>query len=238
MKKYFGTMLSLIVLVTSGCGQGNDRLQEKAAIEGKASSQAAIDAENANLASKVQAMESDLDRRHKFYEALEGVYTGTLETESGEDFAVEVLFNSSLPRCPTGNRTRTLEELSYEVNNLYVVAQVKEWASSDTGPASTQAFGCIFEQVRPDIANGKVFLASEGCKKSYTFYFSEENPKPDTLDVADFRLRMSRDISSKIMKGSQTSVPGLVGVKRTNLSSKNFKLRLKKSESELGPKGS
>lgn len=181
--------LSAIVLafLALGCNQGDERLEEKARIEGKALAQAelqaqvdnmgkkieiakaegraqaetGIDASNANLSAKAQLMEADLATRHLFYQALKGTYDGSLTTEQGE-FKIRITLVPSLPPVAF-NRTRQLEEIAADLNNLFFHAQVLQW-----NPASPQnAVGCRSENVKPDLVQGEISIASLNCPNLY-----------------------------------------------------------------------
>ncbi len=244
---------SLSVLVISmfalGCNQGDERLEEKARIEGKAQAQAElqsqldnlekrveiaraegkavaqaelqaqvdnlelviqraraegraqaeaeINAGNANLSAKAQLMEADLATRHLFYQALKGTYEGALATERGE-FKVRITLVPSLPPA-TYVRSRQLEEITSDLNNLFFHAQVLQW-----NPANRlSSVGCRVENIRPDINKGEIAIASSNCPNLYKLRIAdpeaersvrtEENPTPKDPEVSNATATAIRD---------------------------------------------
>lgn len=194
----------LSVLVISmfalGCNQGDERLVEKARIEGQASSEAATQSANESLAKKASEMESDLAVRHRFYQALKGTYEGAMETEQGE-FKVKITLVPSLPPYATG-RTRQLEEIAADLNNLYLNVQVVQW-----NPANRlSAVGCRIEQVRPDIVSGEISIASENCPNFYGLRIADEG-----ANVSKFDPARSGVIASYVRDGRMDRVASIQG---------------------------
>lgn len=134
---------------------------QRARAEGRAQAEAEINAGNANLAAKAQLMEADLASRQLFYQALKGTYEGALSTERGE-FKVRITLVPSLP--PTAySRTRQLEEITSDLNNLFFHAQVLQW-----NPANRlSSVGCRVENIRPDVNKGEISIASSNCPNLY-----------------------------------------------------------------------
>lgn len=144
-----------------------DILIQKARAEGKATAEAELAANNANLAAKAQLMEADLATRHLFYQALRGTYEGSIPTERGE-FKVRITLVPSLPPY-TASRTRQLEEIVADINNLYFNAQIVQW-----NPANRlSAVGCRIENLRPDIVKGELSIASASCPNFYGLRISD-----------------------------------------------------------------
>ncbi len=170
----------LVGLFVVGCGQGNERLAEKSRIEGKVQAEAGVSAENANLAAKAQAMEADLATRQLFYQAVKGTYEGDFATERG-DFKVRVTLVPSLPSS-SYNRTRQLEEIASDLNNLSFHAQILQW--NPANPLS--AVGCRVENIRPDINNGEINIASSSCANLYKLQIAD----PDLEKQVDAERRL------------------------------------------------
>lgn len=150
-----------------------DQLIEKARAEGKAAAQADVAEQNANLARRSEEMEADLRVRHRFFQAVRGVYEGTLKTEQG-NFEVRI---SLIPSLPPYNvtRVRQLEEVSADLNSLYFNAQIVQWNSVD----KLSAVGCRVEYVRPDMSNGEVNIASKDCPNVYFLRLAEVDAQGD-----------------------------------------------------------
>lgn len=159
MNRYAASVL--LMLVTTACGQGNERLAEKAAIEGRAQAEADLNVTNSNLEAKASKMEADLALRHAYYQALEGSFEGELTTEKAQ-YKIRVSFASSIPPY-RGTRTRQLEEISADLNALALHVQVLQW-----NPANQlSAVGCTVEGIRPDISRGEIVIASTSCANLY-----------------------------------------------------------------------
>ncbi|MCC7442685.1 MAG: hypothetical protein IT285_13705 [Bdellovibrionales bacterium] len=161
MTRIYVLSMVLATILVGGCGQGDDRLVEKAKIEGEAGAEAALTAENENLATKARAMEADLARLHRFYQAVKGTFEGTLQTEAGA-YKIKIVLAPSLPPYTT-DRVRQLDEIVSDLNNLHLKVQVVQWHPSN--PLS--AVGCRVENIKPDTINGEVTIASENCANLY-----------------------------------------------------------------------
>lgn len=189
------SLLSLGVLsgalLLSGC-QGDERLSEVSAVQ----SEAQLQKENANLARKSGLMESDLKNRHRFYQALKGKFEGSFQSEIGE-VKFRITLSPSLPPYQT-DRVRQLEEVTSDLNNLYLNIQVVQWNPS----APTSAVGCRVSQVRPDLMNGEITISSESCSNLYRLKIAESN-----ASTADDARRLSQWIS----EGKLDRVEAIIG---------------------------
>lgn len=162
-------LLLLFVFTLAGCGDQVGKL---------------------NSLERAEEMEEDLTERRRFYSAIEGTYEGVSQTgTSGRN--LRVVFTQTLPDYAS-DRVRTLQELEYEFQNLAFNVQVTSWASAGA------AFGCIFENVRPDIESGVINLVSQQCGNTYQF----------SLDG----LESSSDLAFSILEGSSTRVGRLEAV--------------------------
>jgi hypothetical protein len=174
-----------------------DLVVQRARAEGRAQAEAEINAGNANLSAKAQLMEADLATRHLFYQALKGTYEGGLATERGE-FKVRITLVPSLPPA-TYVRSRQLEEITSDLNNLFFHAQVLQW-----NPANRlSSVGCRVENIRPDINKGEIAIASSNCPNLYKLRIAdpeaersvrtEENPTPKDPEVSNATATAIRD---------------------------------------------
>ncbi len=209
----FGPFLLICVAIgLSGCGgQGNERLQEKAKLESEQEQEAI----NENLRQKAVAMETDLEIRRRFLNSVSGVFEGTFEGLSGSVFSIRATFTPSLPAFPSSQRPRTIEELSFELSNLHLNAHITTWKDGF-------AAGCVFQNVRPDISEGKIHLVSENCVKTYTLHLasdlSERSSEAQTFE--------SKELAKQITIGSLTHSPALMGLGQSNFSAELFPVRL------------
>lgn len=190
-----------------------EQLKVKAFAEGKAAAQAEIAEQNANLARRAEEMEADLERRQRFYQAVSGSYEGSMQTERGA-------FNIRVSLVPTvspvqHDRTRTLEEITSDLTTLSFNVQVLQW--NPTTPLS--AVGCRMEGVRPDLINGLIRIASASCPNFYSLKVSDETSpytKPE-------------EVAAAVRDGRISTVPGLVGDVRPSTSASIYKFSAKKS---------
>lgn len=182
-------------LLLSGC-QGDERISEVTAVQ----TEAQLKAENDNLAKKSKVMEEDLEKRHRFYQALKGKYEGSFQSEIGQ-INFRITFSPSLPPYRT-DRVRQLEEVASDLNNLYLNVQVIQWNPS----SSTSAVGCRVSQIRPDIMNGEITIASESCSNLYRLRISEVS-NGNQEDGPSHARRMSEWISY----GQMEKVEAVIG---------------------------
>lgn len=195
-------VVSAVLLGTalSGCMQGNERLVEKAQIEGKAGSEAAISAENDNLAAKARAMEADLTRLQRFYQAVKGTFEGTLDTENGS-YKVKIVLVPSLPPYTT-DRVRQLDEIVSDLNNLHLKVQIVQWHPSN--PLS--AVGCRVENIKPDTVNGEITIASENCPNLYALTIAADGVSSPTDSSTD-----AESLAQAVLTGSVGNVNSIQG---------------------------
>ncbi len=241
----------LVVLMTAsfmlGCNQGNERLAEKARIEGKESAtaelQAQLDAkdqliekaraegkaaaeaelatQNSNLEIRSKEMEADLAQRHRFYQAVAGTYEGDLQTAQGK-------FKVRLKVVPTVapyvlSRTRLLEEVAFDINNLHFNVQVVEW--NPANPLS--GVGCRVEGIRPDLNRGEFVITKDTCPSLYVLKLSDgksgamDEPKPDEINVR------SGELAREAQEGKLDEVVEIRGEKQptTNPTIYSFKAK-------------
>jgi hypothetical protein len=156
----------------------------------------ALKAEEADRNRRAQDMEKDLASRQRFYEAVRGVYEGTVTTESGT-FQIRLMLVPSLPPYRT-ERTRTLAEIESDLANLHFNVQVVQWSAGT--PLS--AVGCRIENVHPDIYRGTIEIASESCPNVYRLKLGgkgEGGPKE------------SEEIAQALLAGRQDTAGDIVG---------------------------
>lgn len=225
MKSYF-LLLGVALFGLIGCQADQEGLNNRAAIEGKASSDAGIQAQNANLVTRSTEMETDLERRRRFIDSVAGTYEGTISDGHGNETSTRIIINSSFPRSPDSQRTRSIEELTYELSNLHLNVQVVEW--STVSENSEVAFGCVFEQVRPNIVDGVIHLMSQECKMSYQLFATELGANAQLPSSSAVNTDFSRGLAAAVVGGRLTEISAFVGRKQSNLSSQRFPLRVRK----------
>ncbi len=188
MKTIF--MLILLSFSVISCSKGDERLKEKARIEGDT----LRDVENNNLALKAEIMEKDLARRHLFYQAIKGNYEGTIKTNVGT-FNIRITLTPSLPPIRV-NRVRQLEEISSDLNNLMLNTQVVQWDSN----SSISAVGCRVSNIRPDVEKGALAISHESCPNLYLIKIADRG---DSIS--------SENIASSILNGDMIDIDSLSG---------------------------
>ncbi len=224
-KMCFGLWLSVVLAVFTGC-QGDERLKEKAELEGRANADEQVKAEKKYLEERAQEMEADLSQRQRFYIATSGVYEGTMKIAGGQDISkVRLTFTPSLPPY-NSNRIRTMEEIASDLNNLYFNVQVTQW--SDVGDMKAAlAFGCVFENVRPDLKTGQINLAASECTSVYRLNLSDELDVVSPVDVKSRRERGIR-LAEDILENRETNVTAMRGVRQVTNAARIFELSAKK----------
>lgn len=188
------------------------KIVEQARQQGRAQAQEQLNIENGNLSTKATNMENDLAKRQRFYQALAGTYEGQLVTQQS-NYNIRITLVSSLPPYPS-NRTRQLEEITQEINNLYLSAQVVQWSSEN----QLSSVGCRVTQIRPDMINGTISIASPECANIYLLNMnsvSQNAAKPFTL---------SKATASSVQKGKLKSIPSLTGEVRPTTNAAIYQL--------------
>lgn len=185
-----------------------DLLTQKARAEGKAQAEAELAAQNGNLATKAQQMEADLANRHLFYQAARGTYEGSLTTERGE-FKVRITLVPSLPPF-LGTRTRQLEEIASDINNLYFNAQVVQW-----NPANRlSSVGCRVENLRPDTNKGELSIAATSCPNLYQLKIADEEVERVSTEATGAKPDgkvLAREVATSIREGRIAEVTEIRG---------------------------
>ncbi|MGZ3775528.1 MAG: hypothetical protein ACXVCY_16000 [Pseudobdellovibrionaceae bacterium] len=212
--------LTLTVLAVVACGpkQGNDRLTEKAKLEGKAGMEGQIEYQN----QRSKEVERDLERKYALYAALEGSYDGVLTTERGE-FQVRLTMVPNLSKLKM-NRQRTSEEIIYDLNTLSMNTQIIQWRPN----SPNSAIGCMVNQVRPDFARLSLAIASETCPSFYKFELTLQNEQHKVLNADEVLQHV--DANQKII------VTDIIGQIKPNTNARIYSVSLKKVEAHESEK--
>ncbi len=179
--------------------ENQEKIVAQARAEGRAQAEEQLKLENGNLTAKATKMEEDLAKRHLFYQATAGTYEGAIETEEG-NFNVRVTLVPSLTPFPV-NRVRQLDEIAADINNLYLNAQIVQWSPDNT----MTSVGCRVSNVRPDLVNGTISIASSECSNLYILNIS------NVKATATRRATASKTVASDIYKKKVKTVSALVG---------------------------
>ncbi len=207
-----------VVLFLSACDQGDDRLIRKAQIESEEASKIQVAEENNNRIKWIERAEKELRLRHRFYEAISGVYKG-IAAGNGTTFNIRFTVSSSLPSYPESDRTRTIEEVTADLNNLFINVHEIFWFKS--GVAS----GCVFKDIRPDMKNGKINLVSKECDKSFYLSFDEGIGEINQENLSIPETTACKKIASNVRLGKIAELDAFSGTFQTSLGGNIFRFR-------------
>lgn len=164
MRFFIGILVSFLIV---GCSnQGDDRLKEKAGIEGReqAEQQRKIEEERS------KQMERDLAKRQNFFRALEGMYEGVI---SETNVKVRLVFTPNRPIYFPDGRVRTNEEVADDLLNLNFEVYVSlQFLDIPEAPPSD----CLIADVKPDLVRGfiKVSSSESECPNRFHTYVGEQ----------------------------------------------------------------
>jgi len=169
-------LLSIIVLVlfAVSCSDGEEGLKEQTLIQ----TNEEIRAQNENQEMWATKLAEDLEIRRTFIDAIEGEFEGSFLLR-GSSFKVRLIITPTIPAY-TVNRTRTLPELEYELQNLGINIHVIQW-NPDT---QLSGVSCVIEGIKPNIERGLIDIVTENCKKNtYKFYLADDLTSESDLSV-------------------------------------------------------
>ena len=193
-------LVTITLLILSCSKGGDDRLAQQEGIR----AQEQVNTENENRRRINEGAEKELDTVKHFMEAIRGEYKGDVEIlDSSYDVYVDV--TASMP-IYYYSRLRTKEEIQFEKEELTLTVRVL----IENPLVPNSAVSCIVEGHRPNVTQGFMKIIKEGCNNTLKLSIS----KDDDLN----------DINS----GRQLSVGDLVGTLSTGVSSKKYKITLKR----------
>jgi len=211
MKK---TLFLLILSSTLiACSKNDDRLKEKAALESESSTTSSVRVENENMAQKAEKMEADLAKRHRFYQAIKGIYQGDIKTNIGT-FNIRITLTPSLAPVPV-TRVRQLEEIAADLTSLSLNAQVIQWDPNNTN----SAVGCRMSGVKPDIIKGELAISTESCPNLYLIKITEREFNGTSSENSDVATR----VASEVLRGDISQVDSLNGQVQPSTNASIFK---------------
>lgn len=171
-------LMLLVALSLVSCGDGEEGLKEQTVIQVKEE----IDAQNQNLAQWAEKLEKDLDERRAFINAVEGEFEGEFRVGQS-DFNIRLVLLPTIPDYKV-DRTRTIAELEYELQNLNLNIQVMQW-----NPATQlSAVGCILEDIKPDLMKGLLNLIAESCTNTYQIFLAEDEVASEDTKKESIRI--------------------------------------------------
>ncbi len=204
------SVLIMSTMLAISCSQDNKRLKDKINLE----STEQLKVENKGLSAKAEAMEKDLTRRHLFYQSVKGMYEGSISTSDGT-FSIRITLTPSLAPLKV-SRSRQLEEIASDLNNLTLNTQIVQW-----DPKNTDAtVACPGVAVKPDIENGVITIpSSEICKNLYKIKITERGFRGTTLENSMAATRLAQ----QILNGDLSDVDSLNGTIQPSTNASIFK---------------
>lgn len=186
MKKIFLVILLSLGFIACDKKSSTDGTYKRARAEEEAG--------NDNLARKAQLMEQDLRRRYRFYSGISHAYLAQFQINERQ-YRARMIFSPTRHIVDAG-RTRTLEEIQDDLDNLFLNVKVSIW--DEEGTIGTP--GCTFEKMSPDIMTGKIELISSGCPLSYSLRLTT----PDT--TREQRNEVSRLLAEALRNGDEDKI--------------------------------
>jgi hypothetical protein len=207
-------ILSITLTLVSCSKGGDDRLAKQENIR----STEQLNAQNQNQREWAQKMEKDLNKRKFFIEAIEGTYLGDLTVDE-IDFTIKAELSSSIP-ISFSDRTRTLDEINYELENLAINLHVK----LENPRVSNSAVSCTIEGYKPDIEKGLIKIISESCKNIFKFMVSDDL----LLIDRDTILSRARSLARSASLNELTQIDILSGIFESSISTKEYQFKMKR----------
>jgi len=214
MKKIIIVLMTICSFVS--CSKnGDERIADQEDIRARQQ----VDAQNENQNEWARKMEKDLDERKYFIKAIEGSFSGEL-TVDDIDFYIKAEMVSSLPII-LSHRTRTLNEINYELENLALNLHVK----LENPRVANSAVSCTIEGYKPDIKKGLIKIISESCKNIFQLMIS------DDLNLEEESVIRSRaEILAESARHNEISqINILSGIFESSVSTKQYKFKLKRN---------
>lgn len=208
-------LLPFLILWTLGGCKSSEQAKENQKAQNDINSQSQVNAENESTINKALLLENDLKTRHQFYQAVQGRYEGTFQTEQGA-FQIRLTLSPTLfpYDFEQHRKARQLEEIIYDLNNLAFNVHIIQWKKDS--PLSSVS--CTIENVRPDLEKGTMNIISSTCKNTYIFSLSTNESNPES----------SSEISQQIMSRQQNSEIVLNGELQPGTNAKIYSMKLTK----------
>lgn len=151
---FSSAFLGLIALTGMGCNSLSDSEKQLADINGKASADRQIQANNQDLDKHIDEAKQELAIRQRFYQGVAGTFEGLITRQDGsaQNLNTRMILTPTVPEYDP-DRYRTLDELQNDLKNLALNVEVVQW-DPDTG----STWGCFFTNAVPDLNDGTVRL--------------------------------------------------------------------------------
>lgn len=209
-------IMGLTVLTLMSCSKnGDDRIAEQEGIR----SREQVEAQNNNQREWSEKMEKDLNERKYFIKAIEGIFSGELTVEN-IDFIIQAEVASSIP-ITFSDRTRTLDEINYELENMALNLHIK----LENPRISNSAVSCTIEGYKPDVEKGLIKIISESCKNIFKLMLADDLSVTDT-NVVNSR---ARSLAQSIRQNEMSQIDILSGIFESSVSTTKYKFTLKRN---------
>lgn len=216
---YTAGILIMSMLTFISCDKDDSRLEEVSGIQGQKNAEKQIEEENKNQMFKASQMEIDLKSRINFYRAIIGEYKGELEVQ-GQKSLVEIAIIEGYLPATLSERTRSLEEINYDLNHISLSVQIKRYTSN----TNVVIVSCQMDFIKPDMHFGRLSLGTKECRDFYQLNISEDL----TTTNAD-ALEEQKSYAKSIYLGQvKESIPLLKGHINPGATPGKFKLLLRR----------
>lgn len=207
-------MLAITATTLVACNSNDERISENSKKESEIVSQSQIQAENDYVKAQSSTLESDLRNRFKFYDAINGMYSGDLKI-GGESYKIRMIFtaNRSVPDFTPFRPFRRIDEVIYDLNNLGLNVQIYQWKSNQPLAGVT----CQVDDIKPELKKGKIVINTKACPNFYELVLSDEFSSGTS----------SADISADIFADKLDQVIAIKGIMAPSSSSEVYKFSLK-----------
>lgn len=214
MKKTMILAITLLSIV--GCSKGGD---ERIAEQENIRSREQINAQNENNREWADKMEKDLNKRKYFIKSIEGTFTGDLTVEE-IDFVIKAMISPSIP-ISFSDRTRTLQEINYELENMAINLHIK----LENPRVSNSAVSCTIEGYKPDVDKGMINIISESCKNIFKLLLSDDLNQLDR----EILYRDASELARDVKQNNISQIDILSGFFESSVSTKEYQFKLQRN---------
>lgn len=184
-----------------------------------------LEVENDNNKRKAMQLEADLSKKQRLFSALKGTFEGQFLADK-KQFKARITLVPSLPPYEAG-RTRTLEELTSELNNLYFTIQTVIINTQN----QSVIMDCTYSGIRPDYDGGQLNVASEKCLSIFFIsLYSSANAGPNLFLEKPGISEKSQSLAQKIFSKELAVANELFVEMNPTLGEKSFLMILKRNQ--------
>ncbi len=214
MKKLMILAITLLSIV--GCSKGGD---ERIAEQENIRSREQVNAQNENNREWADKMEKDLNKRKYFIKSIEGTFAGDLTVEE-IDFVIKAMISPSIP-ISFSDRTRTLQEINYELENMAINLHIK----LENPRVSNSAVSCTIEGYKPDVDKGMINIISESCKNIFKLLLSDDLNQLDR----EILYRDASELARDLKQNNISQIDILSGFFESSVSTKEYQFKLQRN---------